>query len=208
MALTLAQLLDEVQKALMDVTPDVFTDTLLTRAVSAALQEVNRCLPRLVSDASSLSIAAAGQREVSLSSLGALAVVEVWFPYIAGEYPPRRAQYQLLEDATLWLDVEESPQAGDKLRLFYLAGHTISGLDSASAGTLPRILEELVIEGACAHACAMRAVDAIGEISVSEQTPAQWREEAERRFARWYGRLWKMRRDPKDARSGTWPLDR
>lgn len=208
MALTLAQMLDEAQKALLDVTPDAFTDTLLTRAISSALQEINRYQPRLVSDASSLSIATAGEREVAIGSLGALAVVEVWYPYVAGEYPPRRAHYQLLDDATLWLDVEEEPAAGDKLRVFFLAGHTINGLDSASASTLPRILEELVIEGACAHACAMRAVDAIGEINVSEQTPAQWREEADRRFARWYGRLWRLRRDPKDARSGPWPLDK
>jgi len=60
-------------------------------------------------------------------------------------------------------------------RLVALHGYReSSGLDSASASTLPKILEELVIEGACAHACAMRAVDAIGEINVSEQTPAQW----------------------------------
>ena len=209
MALTLAQMLDEAQKALLDVTPDAFTDTLLTRAISSALQEINRYQPRLVSDASSLSIATAGEREVAIGSLGALAVVEVWYPYVAGEYPPRRAHYQLLDDATLWLDVEEEPAAGDKLRVFFLAGHTINGLglgervhpapDSGRAGHRG---------GPARNACAMRAVDAIGEINVSEQTPAQWREEADRRFARWYGRLWRLRRDPKDARSGPWPLDK
>jgi hypothetical protein len=205
-ALTLAQMLDEVQKALWDATPETFADAYVQRAVSAALQEINRYWPRLTNDANIK--ATAGEREYSIATLGALAVVGVWFPYVDNDYPPHKVGYQMLDDVTLFLDVDDDPKTDEVIRIFYLAGHTISGLDSASASTLSKILEELVIEGAVAHSCAYKAADVIGEISTSDLTPQQWRELADQKLSKWYQRLWRLRRDPNDARAGAWPVDK
>ncbi len=206
MAYSLTEMLDEVEKQLNDTTNAIWSTTLLTRAIRAALQEVNRYQPRLTVGTLTTT---ANEREYSLSSLAnLLTVVVVWYPYTDDEYPAEKPSWYLLTDDTLYLDVQDDPLASQTIRVFYLASHTINGLDSAAASTLTKILEELVIEGACAHAAAIKAADTIGEINTDERTPEQWREEAERRLKLWYQRLWRIRRDPFDARSGPWPVDK
>lgn len=209
MAYTLAQMLDEIESQLNDTGNAVWSTALLTRAVAAALQEINRTYPRLVAETIS---AADATREYDLSvalSQPLLAVTAVWYPYdSAYPYPPSLPNWRMLADTILYLMVAEDPSSGEEIRVFYLAPHTISGLESATASTLNRILEELVIEGACAHAVAIKAADAINKINTDRETPQQWREEADRRLRQWYARLSRIRRDPGDARAGPWPVDR
>lgn len=205
-AYTLTEMLAEVGKQLNDTTNLIWSTSLLTRAVRPSLQEINRYFPRLIVGTIS---ATAATRQYSLSALpGLLTPVSIWYPYVATDHPPRVINWMMITDDFLYLNVDDAPVAGATIRVFYLASHTVNGLDAATASTLSTILEELVIEGACAHAVAIKAADTIGEINTDAETPRQWREEADRRLKFWNGRLWRLRRDPSDARAGQWPVDK
>jgi len=207
MPYSLTEMLDEIEKQLNDTTNLIWSTTLLTRAVRAALQEINRYYPRRTKNKIDCT---AKTREYSLTSFtNLLALVDVWYPYDSADpYPVQRPDWSMIDDDTLYLDVKDDPLATEDIRIFYLASHTINGLDSETSSTLSKILEELVIEGACAHACAIKAADVIGEINVDTSTPVHWREEADRRWRTWYNRIWRLRRDPSNARAGPWPVDK
>lgn len=120
---------------------------------------------------------APGQREVDISALGAVDILDVWFPYdpSAPAYPPPRLAFHLPEPGTLYLEGEDLPTAapGEKLRLLYAAPHTLEGLDGADATTLDGIGLEIVALLATASAAMQRCQAAIGKVAVTGWTPDQ-----------------------------------
>ena len=119
----------------------------------------------------------AGEREVDISALGALEVVDLWYPWdaTAPAYPPPRPPFSLLDATTLYLESDSAPlgTASDRLRLFYLAPHTIEDLDGAVATTLDDAGVALVTLLATAAAAMQRCQSTIGRVTVSNWTPGQ-----------------------------------
>ncbi len=186
---TLAQIVDHVEADLKDPANVAWSAADLTRAVRWALHELSWATPRR---ASATFAAQAGQREYSLAAQGidALFVVEAWYPYSASdpEYPPRVVPWRLLDDDTLYLDVEwvDAPEA---IRLFYARSHAIQDLDGAPATTLSAEQEELVCLGAAGLAALQRAQESIGQVNVSGQAPRLWRDWGQERLHEFRTRL-------------------
>jgi hypothetical protein len=124
--------------------------------------------------ASALLDAVLGQREYDIAALGALSIMDLWHPYDpdAPAHPPQRPPFSLLSQDTLYIEGDALPSGG-KLRLFYLAQHTISGLDGAAATTLDAAGEELIVLLATASAAMQRCQAAIGKVTVTGWTPQQ-----------------------------------
>ncbi|MFO7697229.1 MAG: hypothetical protein R6X16_08735 [Anaerolineae bacterium] len=119
----------------------------------------------------------AGGREIDISSLAALEVVDLWYPWdpAAQAYPPPRPPFTLLDAGTLYLETDSAPlgAASDRLRLFYLTAHTIEDLDGATATTLDDAGVALVTLLATASAAMQRCQSTIGRVTVSNWTPGQ-----------------------------------
>jgi hypothetical protein len=52
--------------------------------------------------------------------------------------------------------------------------HTINGLDSETESTLTADQDQVLVNGAVAKCCYMRAADRIESVNVAGDTPAQW----------------------------------
>ena len=119
----------------------------------------------------------AGQREYDIAPLGALDVLDLWYPYNpdAPGREPQRARFWLMDRDTLYLDTPEPPRGtpATRTRLFYLCPHTIAGLDGAEATTLDAAGVELMVLLATASAAMQRCQAAIGKVNVSGWTPQQ-----------------------------------
>jgi len=192
---TLSEIIDHVEADLKDSTNTSWSAAELQRPVRWALQEVSWAMPRR---ASAILVAVEGQREYSLAAAGmsgALFVAEVWYPYTAEdpEYPPRSVPWRLLDDDTLFLDVD-SVNGGDGMRVFYARPHAIEQLDGAAATTLNSEQEELVCLGAAGYAALQRAQDAIGRVNVTGEAPRLWRDWGDRRLRDFRVRLERLAR--------------
>lgn len=161
---------DRVEQMLLDVSNAIFTTGVIDEGIRQALDQYNFVSPLMMESA--LTLPAAG-REISLTSLSnLLKVVDVWWPYdsSAESWPPNRVRgWRVYWDNALpllFLDIYEGgqPQSGEKVRIWYSARHTIDGLDSATATTIPGQHESLIVLGAAGHAAMSRTIDLI-EIS-------------------------------------------
>lgn len=127
--------------------------------------------------ASTVLDSVAGEREVGIAALGALEIVDLWYPWdpAAPAYPPPRPPFSLLDAHTLYLETDSAPlgTASDRLRVFYLAPHTIEDLDGAPATTLDGAGVALVTLLATASAAMQRCQSTIGRVTVSNWTPGQ-----------------------------------
>jgi len=192
---TLAEIVDHVEADLRDPANTTWSAADLTRAVRWALHELSWATPRR---ATASFEAQAGQREYSLSAQGiadSLFITEVWHPYSAAEpgYPPRGVAWRLLDDDTLFLDVD-SVNAGEGVRLLYARPHTVEDLDGATVTTLSAEQEELVCLGAAGYAALQRAQESIAQVNVSGQAPRLWRDWGERRLQEFRARLSQLAR--------------
>jgi len=175
----------------------------LERAVRWALDELSWAVPRR---ASATLEAREGVREYDLTAAGveqALFITEVWHPCSPGapEYPPPSVPWRLLDEGTLFLDVE-AVHAGEGIRIFYARPHTIEGLAGALATTLTGEQEELVALGAAGHAALQRAQQAIGQINVTGQAPRLWCDWGEARLCQFRTRLNQLARREMQWREG------
>lgn len=120
---------------------------------------------------------APGQREINIASLGALDILDVWFPYDpnAPAYPPPRIPFHLPESGALFIEGEDLPTAapGEKMRVLYVKPHTLSGLDGATETTLDGIGIEIIALLATASAAMQRCQAAIGKVNITGWTPDQ-----------------------------------
>ncbi len=187
---TLTTITANVAADLKDASNATWTAEELARAVRWALFELSWAAPRR---ATATLTASEGVREYGLAAAGiadALYVTEVWHPYTpAGpEHPPRGVAWRLLDDDTLFLDVD-TVFAGEGIRIFYARPHAIEGLDGAATTTLTPEQEELVTLGAAGYAALQRAQESIGQVNVSTQAPRLWRDWGEARLREFRTRL-------------------
>ena len=178
---TLAELIDLAELDLRDTGNANWSIEELTAHIQRALRSYNQVDPiRAVAEVELV----AASREVSLATLpGLMQLTDVWYPYDADTYPPKRPRWELLSEDTLYLLVEDAPRAGQWARLFYTRGHTIDGLDGADATTLDGSAEGLVVLGATAYAALQYAQATINTVTVSGWTPRQLQEWAAGRLA-------------------------
>ena len=145
------------REQLRDGGATVWTDAQVDRALRTALEAYSRVTARTV--VGTVTLASRG-REISLASLaGLLTVRELWLPYTASdpEYPPNVRYFIPLSPTTVYLADGAEPAAGETARVFYLALHSVDGLDGATATTVPAWHEQGLALGAAAYAVEARA---------------------------------------------------
>lgn len=164
---TLAQLRDRVEQSLLDVSNAIFTTELIDECLRQALDQYNQANPHSLETVIELP---GDGREIALDALTDLSqVTEVWWPYDSAaaveSWPPNRVTgFRVYWDdarPVLFLDVlaGAQPQAGEEVRIWYVARHTIQGLDAAAVTTLPGEHESMLVIGAAGHAAMARALD-------------------------------------------------
>ena len=134
---TLAEIRDAIEYDLKDTANALWSADELDEHIRRALRLINRIAPRRLS---TTLPSVAAQYEYDLSSIaGLLAVVDVWYPYDAGDpqYPPTRPRWTLIaEDLLLLWDCDPSGDSADAIRIFYTVEHTIAGLDADAVSAL------------------------------------------------------------------------
>ncbi|HUV95806.1 MAG TPA: hypothetical protein VMX14_13405 [Anaerolineae bacterium] len=127
----------------------------------------------------SLTLAADG-REVDTSSItDYVQIYRVWWNYnsSAPAYPPDWRNFEQWPGNILFIKDGDEPQSGDVVRVFYTRLHSLDGLDSASATTIPDDAESLIVTGACGYVAQEREQEQPGR-----STPTKLREWAEARL--------------------------
>jgi hypothetical protein len=156
---TLTTLTDRVEARLQDTGNARWAAADIQESIEQALEQWSRHDPYLT--VGTVTLAADG-REISLSTLtGLLRVEQVWCPYTAADpdYPPNWVQFRVWPGPILFIDEPTEPEKDDVARIWYTKMHTISGLNSASATTLPAEDVGYFINGAAGFAAQMRAVE-------------------------------------------------
>ena len=191
---TLSLLIDLVALDLRDTGNANWSSDEITQHIRRALLDIDDLQPqRLVATVS----CAGGAREYDLSALpGILSVYDLWYPYDAAnaDEQPQRPSWQPLHGGTIYLDIASAPTTGEAMRVFYLARHTLSGLDGASATTLNVRQQSAIVLGATYLAAQQYAQDVIGAVTPSGWTPKQLGEWAERRERTYRRALEEIRR--------------
>ncbi|NLG26999.1 MAG: hypothetical protein GX557_03760 [Chloroflexi bacterium] len=180
---TLSELRDTIEADLRDSGNTLWSTSELDQHIRHALRVYSQADPRCLSATVACT---AGEREYALTSVsGALIeVLDVWYPWdsTAPAYPPPRPPWSLVGSAIL-LETARAPEAGEHLRVFYSAPHTLSGLDSATTTTLDASGEQAVALLAEAWAVYQYAATSINTVTVSGDTPRHLQEWAGARLA-------------------------
>lgn len=208
--LALTALRDEVEKALNDTNNQIWSTSLLDRAISQALREVSRAAPRLATADLTLTDEKV-EYDISATVSRYLGMAAIWYPWDPTDagYPEYPIPFFHVDQDTIRLSTYETVDSSYKARLLYWTEHTINGLDGATSSTLDDPwLEELVIEGAAAHAIEIKAADTINTINTSAQAPVLYRQEAERRLRLFYAKLAIIRRQYRTPFAPGWKLDK
>jgi len=154
---TLSSLRDRLEITLQDSGNATWSTADLDEALAQALEQYSRANPRRA--IATLTLSSAG-REVSLASVaGLLSVERVWWAYTAAapEYPPHWREFELWPGPLLFIRAGAQPQAGDVVRIWYTALHTLNGLNGATATTYPTGHDWILLAGAAARAALARA---------------------------------------------------
>jgi len=203
---------DQVEDLLKDAGNALWSEGELEQALRLALAEWSALLPaRAVATLDAVD----GQREVDLSNIsGLLGVVEVWYPYDAFDVHyrrPRPVRWRMLDDATLYLDVEDEPDARYGVRIFYDCTHTLQGLDDATVTSLAAPDRAALVLGAAGYAALARARESISQVSVGlDEAPRYqaWGQARLQEFVQQAYALGQVDSASSDARVGAWRADK
>jgi len=157
---------DRVESRLQDSGNTRWSTDDLDEAIRTALDEYSQKQPHHA--IGTIALAAAG-REISLSSLtGLLRVEKVWWDYDSSTpgYPPNWRQFEVWPGSLLYIDDREQPASGEVVRVWYTKMHTIKGLDSATATTVPSEDVSTIVTGAAYHAARTRALELSEKLNV------------------------------------------
>lgn len=122
-------------------------------------------------------------REIPLDAVAGLQAVErVWWAYSAASPldPPHWREFELWPGPLLFIRCGAVPQAGDVVRIWYTALHTLAGLDGATETTIEAEDEPLLALGTAACAAAARALALAERLNVDGTSAPQVRAEAAR----------------------------
>ena len=176
MTATLTTLRDRVELMLADSGNDIWSTGDVDEGIRQALHEYSKTRP--LRAVSSIELDATG-REIDVSSLtGLLGVLEVWCDYTstAPEFPANvRAFQHWRDESKIYVNDDYEPASGDVVRVFYTTLQTLSGLDSATATTVPLDDETLLALGAAGYAATARAIDLTEQVTLDRLTAQQTR---------------------------------
>jgi hypothetical protein len=152
-------------------------------------------------------------REIDLSALTYTEIERVWWDYDDADpaHPPAWRDFELWPGDILHIASAETPAAGDVVRLWYTAPHTLEDLDTAAATTFPAHHASTLVLGASAYAALNRNVTILEEATVNTWAGRNLREWAELQLARYSHDLERLARRAAATRSGIAaapPLDR
>ena len=180
MSTTLSSLRDRVELIVADSANAIWSTSDLDEAIRQALDAYSLARPQTLD--TSITLTAAGN-EIDISSITTITdVVEVWREYDATDPddPPQKARFRHWPDLqVVYILGLDEPAQGEVVRIFYTVPHTLSGLDSATATTIPPAHESIVAQGAAAIAALSRALDLNEQVTVDRQTVAQQHQWAE-----------------------------
>lgn len=144
-----------ILQVLGDLTGARYADALIQEACRQALADYVLVSPQIKE---TVVTVASASRDQSLSALtDPRFVISLVFPYVS------TGQDKLSQDveyyfyfaagvAYLHFSSDRIPAVGEQIKVKYASGHTISGLDSAVATTIPVIHDSLIVEGSSAYA--------------------------------------------------------
>jgi hypothetical protein len=164
---------DRVESRLQDSGNTRWSTDDTDEAIRTALDEYSQQQPHHA--IGTITLAADG-REISLSSLtGLIRVEKVWWDYDSSTpgYPPNWRQFEVWPGAILYVDDRDEPSSGDVVRVWYTKMHTVKGLDSATATTVPAEDISTLVTGAAYHAARTRAIELSEELNVDNQVVAR-----------------------------------
>ncbi len=134
-----------------------WTDDELDRHIDHAVRELSLSLPL---EAKANPTTTAGSRELSISSLSDLVVIEA-VEYPVAKYPPSYVRFSVWAD-TLTLLVDQVPAGGEDVYIYYGKLHTLD----ASGSTIPTPVEDLIAIGAAGYAAMEWASFATNRVNV------------------------------------------
>ncbi len=137
----------------------------LDRHVSHALRELSLAVP--VESKANLEVPA-GSRDISLSSLAGLVLVDS-VEYPAGQFPPAYVGFRVW-GGTLTLLTEQTPSEGEEAAVYYGKLHTLNYTSS----TVPEALEDVLVAGASGYAALSMSGFTINRINAGGD--AVWRD--------------------------------
>jgi hypothetical protein len=176
---------DRVESLLQDSGNSKWSTDDTDEAIRRALEVYSQHSP--VHALGTIALSAAG-REISLASLtGLMRVEKVWWDYDSTTpgYPPNWRQFEVWPGSILYIDDRTEPANGDTVRVWYTKMHTINGLDSASATTVPQEDVPHLIAGAAQFAAEARAIELSESLNVDKDVVArlmEWADEQGKAF--------------------------
>ena len=158
MAYAIADYRTQLAALLKDDTAAVWTTDELDQAVVFALHDYSNAFPYRTHAIVTLT---ASSRFYNLTAtpfslIGILAVEALAYPYTSEEEPGYLLPFEL-QGTTLVLLTADLPDVGKKVYVTYNTLHTISGLVSATATTVPDTHMPLLCTGAAAYAAYAKA---------------------------------------------------
>ncbi|MGB8212932.1 MAG: hypothetical protein WCE68_05170 [Anaerolineales bacterium] len=171
MALTLAQLIPEMQALFMDDGTE-FNTAVCTAAIRQALSDWNQTAPQ---HQNQVIACTQMQYEYPLTDPTILNVTDV---VRKGLDPFQQNNYKLLYNAYWAAGLPyvrlQIPEAFGNFVVYYTTPHTVSGLDSAVTSTLPAAADPTLLDGACFRACYARASGRIEQINLNSGVMQMW----------------------------------
>jgi hypothetical protein len=167
---------DRIEDMLKDATNADWSTEEIDNALRIALHELSLALP---SRAVTTLDAVDDSCEYDISSVtGLLQVVEVWYPYLSTDDSykiPHPVKWRMLDDTTLFLDVDEDPDGSYDLRVFYDRLQTLTGLDGAASTTLNAMEQSALVFGAAGYCAVALAVDKVDKVTIGKGASDQLR---------------------------------
>lgn len=165
---TLTTLRDRIELILQDSGNAIWATGDLDEALTHALEQYSRYRPNhAIHD---LTLSADG-REVDISGItGLIRVERVWWDYDSSDpsHPPNWRHFEVWPGSILFINDPTAPSSGDHVRVWHTKEHTINGLASATATTIPVDDESFLLNGAAAFAARFRAIEIAEDANVDQ----------------------------------------
>ena len=205
MAITLTALRDRVEAILEDSTNTKWTTGDVDEAIRQAMHAYTLHLPHR--GVTTVDLEEDG-REIDISAIAYTNVERIWWDYDDSNpgHPPKWRDFELWPNDILFVNDPEEPQDGDTVRIWYTTDHTINGLDSATASTIPDRHASVIALGASGFAAASRRVTILEQAGANAWAPKNLGLWAEQQLARFYDQLDKLGRRRASLDSGTAPM--
>lgn len=174
MSATLTTLISRTQAQLID-DGTRFTSATLTAAIRATLADINRRIPLAAAD---LIEAVTDQLEYEVNDIDtkALYVIDILRNDTDGDLHTPLNYEEFQEDTRVFFRLNTAEAEGEYILCKYARLHTVSGLDSETDSTLTSHQDQILVDGACAKALAIRAASRVETNNLQTNVSDNYRE--------------------------------